>query len=81
MIRGPRLVQGIAQGLVASIVALAALEVIYALAAPRLEPLLPVTLGLDRVAFLSPAQMLVLIGGGTLLGAMGGLLARGRVQP
>lgn len=80
VIRGPRLLQGMAQGLVAAIVALAALEAAYGLAAPRLEPLLPVTLGIERVTFLSPAQMLILIGGGTMLGALGGLLARGRVQ-
>jgi cell division transport system permease protein len=78
VIRAPRLVQGMAQGLVAAIVALAALEVAYALAVPRLEPLLPVTIGLERVTFLSPLQALALIGTGALLGALGGLLARGR---
>lgn len=80
VIRWPRLLQGMAQGLVASIVALATLELAYAVAVPRLEPLLPVTIGLERVAFLSPWQALALIGAGTMLGAMGGLLARGRVQ-
>ncbi|HET8578369.1 MAG TPA: ABC transporter permease [Methylomirabilota bacterium] len=80
VIRLPRLLQGTAQGLVAAIIALAALEVTYALAAPRLEPLLPVTLGLQRAAFLSVPEMLLLIAGGAVLGAMGGLLARGRAQ-
>lgn len=80
VIRWPRLLQGMAQGLVASIVALAALELAYAVAVPRLEPLLPVTIGLERVAFLSPWQALALIGAGTMLGAMGGLLARGRAH-
>jgi len=80
VIRWPRLLQGMAQGLVAAIVALATLEVAYALAVPRLEPLLPVTIGLERVTFLSPLQALALIGAGTLLGALGGLMARGRVQ-
>jgi cell division transport system permease protein len=80
VIRWPRLLQGMAQGLVAAIVALAALEIAYALAVPRLEPLLPVTLGLERVTFLSPLQALALIGAGAMLGAAGGLLARGRVQ-
>jgi hypothetical protein len=69
-----------AQGLVAAIMALATLEVAYALAVPRLEPLLPMTLGLERVTFLSPWQALALIGAGTMLGALGGLLARGRAQ-
>jgi cell division transport system permease protein len=80
VIRWPRLLQGMAQGLVAAIVALATLEVAYALAVPRLEPLLPVTIGLERVTFLSPLQALALIGAGTLLGALGGLMARGRAQ-
>jgi len=61
------------------IVALATLEIAYALAVPRLEPLLPVTIGLERVLFLSPLQALALIGAGAMLGAVGGLLARGRV--
>lgn len=79
VIRMPRLLQGMAQGLVAAIVALAALEIAYALAVPRLEPLLPVTLGIERVTFLSPLHALALIAAGALLGAAGGLLARGRV--
>jgi cell division transport system permease protein len=80
VIRWPRLLQGMAQGLVASIVALATLELAYAVAVPRLEPLLPVTIGLERGALLSPWQALALIGAGTMLGAMGGLLARGRAH-
>jgi cell division transport system permease protein len=75
VIRLPRLLQGMAQGLVAGTLALAVLEVAFALAAPRLEPLLPVTLGLQRAVFLSFPQMLGLIGGGAALGAIGGLLA------
>ena len=43
VIRWPRLLQGMAQGLLAAIVALATLEIAYAVAVPRLEPLLPVT--------------------------------------
>jgi cell division transport system permease protein len=80
VIRWPRLLQGMAQGLVASIVALAALELAYAVAVPRLEPLLPVTIGLERVLFLSPWQALALIAAGSMLGAVGGMLARGRAQ-
>jgi cell division transport system permease protein len=78
VIRLPRLLQGMAQGLLAAVIALAVLEVVYALAVPRLEPLLPVTLGLQRAAFLTFPQMLLLMAGGALLGALGGLLARGR---
>jgi cell division transport system permease protein len=75
VIRLPRVLQGLAQGLFAGTLALAVLEVAFALVAPRLEPLLPVTLGLTRAVFLSIPQMLALIGGGAALGAMGGLLA------
>ena len=46
---------------------------------PGLEPLLLLTLGLARAAFLSLPQILFLITGGALLGALGGLLARGRL--
>lgn len=80
VIRLPRLLQGMGQGLLAAILALAVLETVYALAAPRLEPLLPVTLGLGRAAFLTFPQMLLLMAAGAVLGAMGGLLARGRAQ-
>jgi cell division transport system permease protein len=75
VIRTPRLLQGLIQGLLAGTVALLALEVAFAVAAPRVEPLLPVTLGLERAVFLSVPQMLTLIVGGSALGAMGGLLA------
>jgi cell division transport system permease protein len=81
VIRLPRVLQGTAQGLLAAALALAVLEAVYAVAAPRLEPLLPLTLGLERTIFLSPPQMMLLMIGGALLGAMGGLLARGRAQP
>src|SRR5262249_39601663 len=46
VIRLPRVLQGMAQGLLAATLALAVLEAAYAVAAPRLEPLLPLTLGL-----------------------------------
>jgi cell division transport system permease protein len=81
VIRLPHVLQGAAQGLVAAVIALAALEAIHAIAAPRLEPLLPLTLGLDRAAFLSIPQMLALVMGGGLLGAAGGLLAGARGRP
>jgi cell division transport system permease protein len=81
VIRLPRLLQGMVQGLVAGTLALAVLEAAFALAAPRLEPLLPVTLGLQRAVFLSIPQMLGLIGGGAALGAIGGLLATRQAPP
>jgi cell division transport system permease protein len=80
VIRGPRLLQGLIQGLLAGTLALLALEVAFAVAAPRLEPLLPVTLGIERAIVLSVPQMLALIGCGSALGAIGGLLATRRAR-
>jgi len=81
VIRLPRMLQGAAQGLVAAAIAVAILEVAFALVAPRLQPLLPLTLGLERLTFLSAPQMLVLMAGGAMLGGMGGMLASRRVRP
>lgn len=78
VIRLPLFLQGMAQGLVGAVIALGGLEVAYALLAPRLEPLLTVTLGLTRAVFLSPPEIVMLLGGGAALGALGGLLAKGR---
>jgi cell division transport system permease protein len=75
VIRTPRFLQGLIQGLLAGTLALLVLEVAFAIAAPRLDPVLPVTLGLERAIFLSLPQMLALIAGGSALGAIGGLLA------
>jgi cell division transport system permease protein len=81
MIRLPRVLQGTVQGVAAAALALAALEGAYTVAVPRLEPLLPLTLGLDRAVFFSIPQMLLLVTAGALLGGMGGLLASGRARP
>ncbi len=80
VIRLPRLLQGLVQGLLAGTLALIVLEVAFAVAVPRLEPLLPVTLGLERAIFLSIPQTLLLIGSGAALGAIGGLLATRRAH-
>jgi len=80
MIRLPRVLQGMIQGVAAAGLALTVLEAAYAAAAPRLEPLLPLTLGLDRAIFFSIPQMLLLAAAGALLGGMGGLLASGRAR-
>ena len=81
VIRLPRMLQGTAQGLVAAAIAMAILEVAYALVAPRLQPLLALTLGLPRLTFLSIPQMLVLMAGGAVLGGMGGMIASRRARP
>jgi cell division transport system permease protein len=80
VIRLPLLLQGMAQGLLGAVVALAALEVAYVLLAPRVEPLLNLTLGLGRAVFLSAPQVALLLAGGAMLGALGGLLAKGRAE-
>jgi cell division transport system permease protein len=78
VIRLPLLLQGMAQGLLGAAVALVALVVAHAAVAPRVEPLLTLTLGLHRADFLSPPQMILRLAGGAMLGALGGLLAKGR---
>ena len=75
-VRTPVLLQGLIQGLAGAVLALAGLEVAYALLAPRLEPLLAVTLGLARAVFLSPPEILALLAAGAFLGGLGGLLAK-----
>ena len=80
VIRLPLLLQGMAQGLLGAVVALAALEVAYVFLAPRVEPLLTLTLGLGRAVFLSTPQVALLLAGGAMLGALGGLLAKGRAE-
>ena len=65
---------------VGAVLALAGLEVAYVFLAPRLEPLLNLTLGLGRAAFLSAPQVALLLAGGAMLGALGGLLAKGRAE-
>lgn len=80
VIRLPLLLQGLAQGLAGALLASGGLYLAYRLALPTLEPLLAVTLGLPRAAFFAPGEMVLLLGGGGLLGALGGLMARGRTQ-
>jgi len=80
VIRLPLLLQGMAQGLLGAVVALVGLEGAYILLAPRVEPLLTLTLGLGRAVFLSTPQVALLLAGGAMLGALGGLLAKGRAE-
>ncbi len=77
-IRLPLLLQGMMQGLVGAALALAVLVATHELVAPRLEPLVNITLGLPHVAFLPPASLVALLVAGTLLGGLGGWLARTR---
>jgi cell division transport system permease protein len=77
-IRLPLLLQGMLQGLVGACLALAGLVAIHRIAAPRLEPLLELTLGLPRLDFLTPVSIALLLLTGAGLGSLGGWLARGR---
>jgi len=80
-IRLPLLLQGMMQGLVGAVLALATLVLTYSLVAPRLEPLVNLTLGLSQLAFFTPIGVMALLGAGTLLGGLGGWLARAGREP
>ena len=75
-IRLPLLLQGMMQGLAGAVLALAALVVTHSVVAPRLEPLVHLTLGLSNLVFFTPIGVVVMLGAGTLLGGLGGWLAR-----
>lgn len=76
-IRVPLVLQGGIQGLLGALLAVGALVVAHRLLAPRLEPLASITLGLSALAFLTPGALGGLVGAGTVLGGLGGFLARG----
>ena len=77
-IRLPLLLQGTLQGLTGAVIALAALVATHSVVAPRLEPLVNITLDLPQLAFLSPVNVLALVLAGALLGGLGGWLARAK---
>jgi cell division transport system permease protein len=81
VVRLPLLMQGMLQGLIGGFFAMWALVGAYTLLGPRLEPLVTLTIGLSRLSFLEPANIAALLAAGTLLGALGGWLARGRRDP
>ena len=80
-IRLPVLLQGMMQGLAGAILALGALVVTHSVVAPRLEPLVNLTLGLSQLVFFTPVGVVALLGAGTLLGGLGGWLARAAREP
>jgi cell division transport system permease protein len=77
-IRLPLLLQGMVQGLIGAALAVAALAGAHFFVAPRIAPLMAVALGLGEVHFLPVAHIVAIGTAGTLLGALGGLMARGR---
>jgi cell division transport system permease protein len=80
IVRLPLLLQGMMQGLLGAVLAIWVLVACYALIGPRIEPLVTETLGIARLTFLRPLNVITLMAAGTLLGGLGGLLARGRVS-
>jgi cell division transport system permease protein len=80
IVRLPLLLQGMMQGLLGAVLAIWVLIACYAVIGPRVEPLVTETLGIARLTFLHPLNVVSLMAAGTLLGGLGGWLARGRVQ-
>jgi cell division transport system permease protein len=81
VVRLPLLLQGMMQGLIGAALAVWALVVCYAVLGPRAEPLVTETLGIPRLEFLRPISVVGLMLAGTMLGGLGGWLARGRPEP
>jgi cell division transport system permease protein len=81
VVRLPLLLQGMMQGLIGAVLAIWVLIGCYAIIGPRIEPLVIETLGITRLAFLRPLNVVSLMAAGTLLGGLGGWLARGRTDP
>jgi cell division transport system permease protein len=81
VVRLPLLMQGMMQGLIGSVLAVWALVGCYAIVGPRAEPLVTETLGIPKLIFLGPLNLVGLMVAGTMLGGLGGWLARGRAEP
>jgi cell division transport system permease protein len=81
VVRLPLLMQGMMQGLIGAVLAVWVLVGCYAIVGPRAEPLVTETLGIPRLAFLRPLNIVTLLAAGTLLGGLGGWMARGRTEP
>jgi cell division transport system permease protein len=75
-VRTPLLLQGMLQGLLGAVVAVAILAGAYWLGAPHLEPVMALTIGIAQLSFLPPVALAGLLVTGTLLGGLGGWLAR-----
>jgi cell division transport system permease protein len=81
VVRLPLLMQGMMQGLIGAVLAIWVLIGCYAILGPRVEPLVTETLGIPRLTFLRPLNVVSLMMAGTLLGGLGGWMARGRTEP
>lgn len=80
VVRLPLLLQGMMQGLIGAVLAVWVLIGCYAIIGPRIEPLVTEALGVTRLAFLRPLNVVSLILAGTLLGGLGGWFPRGRAE-
>jgi cell division transport system permease protein len=80
LIRLPLLLQGMFQGLVGALLALAILVAAHQLVAPYLDPVLSLTVGLPHLYFLPLWNLGLLVIAGTLLGGLGGYLGRGAAR-
>src|SRR5262245_20332050 len=76
VVRLPLLLQGMLQGLLGALLALVLLAVAYHVFAPRLDPILGLTVGLPHLHFLPATSLVILVIAGTVLGGFGGYLAR-----
>lgn len=81
VVRMPLLLQGMMQGLLGAMIAIWVLIGCYTIAGPSLEPLVHQALGVERLTFLRPHNVVMLMLAGTVLGGFGGWLARGRREP
>jgi cell division transport system permease protein len=77
-VRGPFVMEGVFQGGLGALLAIAALGLVFlAVRGPYLTPL-AATLNISAVGFLELPACLVLLAGGMAVGCLGGLLASGR---
>jgi cell division transport system permease protein len=79
-IRGPFVCEGMIQGGLGAVVALALLRVALALSAPRLSALAAGLFEVGRIEFLSGPSVAGLIVGGMAVGCLGGLVASRRIH-
>jgi cell division transport system permease protein len=77
VIRLPLLLQGMFQGFVGGLLALAILVGVHRVAAPHVDPVLALTIGLPHLDLLPVSGLATLVAVGAALGGLGGYLARG----
>ncbi len=74
-IRGPFVMEGVLQGGIGALLALAALALAFLAVRGRYLVPLAEALNLSGIRFLAPELCLLLIAGGTVVGCLGGLVA------